>query len=217
MTSTETPSETSPKNASETASETSADASNAHASGTPAAPDAPDTPVALTLPDGRQVPLTTGAEGPMLESWLAFHRATLALKCAGLDDAQTRLASAEPSALTLLGLVQHLAEVERNWYQRVLGGAADLPPVFDEATGYRIDPERGLDDALAVWRREIARGQEVCADHALDDLARVPDDQNMGGLTVSLRWIHLHMIEEYARHNGHADIVRERIDGTAGV
>ncbi|MER6354000.1 DinB family protein [Streptomyces sp. NPDC001634] len=168
-----------------------------------------------TLPDGRPVPLMTGGERPMLESWLDFHRATLELKCAGLDDDQVRLASAEPSALTLLGLLQHLAEVERNWFQRAFEDAA-LPPVFEEETGYRLTSERGLAEALDVWRREIARGREVCAGRSLDDAGRIPDGP-MGGLEVSLRWVYVHMIEEYARHNGHADILRERIDGVTGA
>ncbi|MFI7411443.1 DinB family protein [Streptomyces sp. NPDC049627] len=168
-----------------------------------------------TLPDGRPIPLLTGDELPMLESWLEFHRATLALKCAGLDDTQARLASAEPSALTLLGLVQHLAEVERNWFQRVAGGL-DMPPVYEEETGYALDPERGLDEALVVWRREIARGREVCAGRSLESVGRITDGP-MAGVEVSLRWVFLHMIEEYARHNGHADILRERIDGVTGA
>ncbi|MDN0195062.1 DinB family protein [Streptomyces sp. S.PNR 29] len=172
-----------------------------------------DTP--QTLPDGRPIPLMTGDERAMLESWLAFHRATLALKCAGLDDAQVRLAPAEPSSLTLLGLVQHLAEVERNWFQRVVGGL-DVPPVFEEETGYALDPGRGLDEALAVWRREIARGQELCAGRSLDDTGRIADGP-MAGVEVSVRWVLIHMIEEYARHNGHADILRERIDGVTGA
>jgi uncharacterized damage-inducible protein DinB len=168
-----------------------------------------------TLPDGRPVPLLTGDERPMLESWLAFHRATLELKCAGLDDGQVRVPSAEPSELTLLGLVQHLAEVERNWFQRVAGGL-DVPPLFEEETGYSLTPERGLDEALAVWRREIARGREVCAGRPLDAVGRIVGGP-MDGIEVGLRWVFLHMIEEYARHNGHADILRERIDGVTGA
>jgi uncharacterized damage-inducible protein DinB len=167
-----------------------------------------------TLPDGRPIPHLTGDERPMLDSWLDFHRATLALKCAELDDAQVRLPSAEPSALTLLGLVQHLAEVERNWFQRVVGGL-DVPPVYGEETGYALDPARGLDEALDVWRREIARGRELCAGRSLDYTGRIADGP-MVGLEVSLRWVLIHMIEEYARHNGHADILRERIDGVTG-
>ncbi|MFF3941996.1 DinB family protein [Streptomyces phaeofaciens] len=168
-----------------------------------------------SLPDGRPIPPMTGAERPMLESWLAYQRATLELKCAGLDDGQVRRASAEPSALTLLGLVQHLAEVERNWFQRVFA-RLDAPPVFEERTGYSLDAGRGLDEALTVWRHEIARGRELIAGHSLDDTGRIVDGP-LTGTEVSLRWILVHLIEEYARHNGHADILRERIDGVTGT
>ncbi|MCC5479426.1 DinB family protein [Streptomyces sp. NPDC059680] len=168
-----------------------------------------------TLPDGRPIPLLTGPERPMLESWLDFHRATLELKCRGLDDAQVRQASAEPSSLTLLGLVQHLAEVERTWFQRVLAGL-DVPPVFEEETGYVLDPRRGLEEALGAWRREVARGRELLAGRSLEDTGRIVDEP-MTGVEVSVRWVLIHLIEEYARHNGHADILRERIDGTTGA
>jgi len=171
-----------------------------------------DTP--RTLPDGRPIPVMTGAERPMLESWLAFHRATLAVKCAGLDDTQVRLAAAEPSSLTLLGLVQHLAEVERTWFQRVFG--LDVPTVYDSEDGYALEPGRGIEEALAVWRREIARGQEHCAGLSLDDHGQIPDGP-MAGVEVSLRWVLIHLVEEYARHNGHADILRESIDGLTGA
>jgi hypothetical protein len=167
-----------------------------------------------TLPDGRPVPFMTGAERPMLESWLAFHRATLESKCAGLDDAQVRLTAAEPSSLTLLGLVQHLAEVERNWFQRVFG--LDVPPVYGTEDGYALESGRGIEEALVVWRREIARGQEHCAGLSLDDLGRIPEGP-MAGIEVSLRWVLIHLVEEYARHNGHADILRESIDGAIGA
>ncbi|GLX48036.1 mini-circle uncharacterized 19.1 kDa protein [Streptomyces hygroscopicus subsp. hygroscopicus] len=173
------------------------------------------TPQRQTLPDGRPVPLPTGAERPMLESWLDFHRATLELKCRGLDDGQARAASARPSELTLLGLVQHLAEVERTWFQRVLGGL-DLPPVFDEELGYALDPVRGLDEAMTAWQHEIARGRELCAGRSLESTGRIVDGP-MAGTEVSVRWVLIHLIEEYARHNGHADILRERIDGVTGA
>ncbi|MGX1563601.1 DinB family protein [Streptomyces sp. NPDC055506] len=168
-----------------------------------------------TLPDGRPVPHLSGDERAMLESWLDFHRATLELKCAGLDDAQVRIPSAEPSALTLLGLVQHLAEVERNWFQRVTAGL-DAPPLFEDPTGYALDPGRGLDEALGIWRREIARGRELCAGLPLDHVGRVAEGP-VPGMEVSLRWVLIHMIEEYARHNGHADLLRESIDGVTGA
>ncbi|MFE5817500.1 DinB family protein [Streptomyces sp. NPDC056479] len=170
-----------------------------------------------TLPDGRPIPLLTGPERPMLESWLDFHRATLELKCAGLDDAQLRLTPAEPSELTLLGLVQHLAECERNWFQRVMGGR-DVPPVYgaENPSGYVLEPGRGVGEALDAWRREIARGREVCAGRSLESVGLITDGP-MAGVEVGLRWVLIHMIEEYARHNGHADILRERIDGVTGA
>ncbi|MEU0075510.1 DinB family protein [Streptomyces sp. NPDC006332] len=173
-----------------------------------------DTHSPLTLPDGRPIPLMTGDERPMLESWLAFHRATLELKCAGLDDAQARTTSAQPSSLTPLGLVRHLTAVERNWFQRVAAGV-DVAPLYGKESGLVLDPGQGLDEALAAWRREIARGNEACAELPLDHTGRIADGQ-MAGLEVSLRWVYIHMIEEYARHNGHADILRERIDGVTG-
>ncbi|MER8006285.1 DinB family protein [Streptomyces sp. NPDC094149] len=169
------------------------------------------------LPDGRPVPQLTGDERPMLDSWLDFHRATLELKCKGLDDAQVRAAAAEPSVLTLLGLVQHMSEVERNWFQRTVAGL-DVPPVYGEGneSGYGLDSARGLQEALDVWRREIARGRELCAGRPLEQAGRLADGP-MAGVEVSLRWVLIHMIEEYARHNGHADILRERIDGVTGA
>ncbi|GAA2533557.1 DinB family protein [Pilimelia columellifera subsp. columellifera] len=156
----------------------------------------------------------------MLEAWLDFHRATLVLKCSGLKDDQLRLASAAPSSMTLLGLVQHLAEVERNWFQRVFAGQ-DLPPVFEESNGdgFSLLPDRGLDAAMTAWQAEIARGRELIAAASLDDSGRLSEQEagHVGDQGVSLRWIMVHMIEEYARHNGHADLIRERIDGLAGA
>lgn len=114
-----------------------------------------------------------------------------------MDDSQLRPASAEPSELTLLGPVQHLAEVERNWFQRVFAGL-DVPAVYggkagDVSGGTTLVAERGLDETLANWRREIARGQELCAGRSLDDTGRIAGGP-MGGTEVSLRWILIHMI-----------------------
>ncbi|MFE0131370.1 DinB family protein [Streptomyces sp. NPDC059037] len=172
-----------------------------------------------TLPDGRHVPEPTAAEPAMLADWLDFHRGTLAAKCAGLDDAQTRLASVPSSSLTLLGLVQHLAEVERNWFQRVLAGR-DVPLVYgDPAGGFALDPERTIDQALDVWRREVAVSRELCAGRSLEETGRLSAEEAAvaGTAEVSLRWILVHLIEEYARHNGHADLLREGIDGVSGT
>ncbi|MEU6888471.1 DinB family protein [Streptomyces viridosporus] len=173
-----------------------------------------------TTPDGRPIPPAHADERTMLEAWLDFHRATLTLKCSGLKDDQLRLAAASPSSMTLLGLVQHMAEVERTWFQRVFAGQ-DLPPVFGEGNldGFALQPERGLDEAVAAWQAEVARSREPVAEASLDDSGRLSEQEagHVGGQGVSLRWIMVHMIEEYARHNGHADLIREQIDGVTGA
>ncbi|MGW4199705.1 DinB family protein [Streptomyces sp. NPDC004726] len=175
-----------------------------------------------TTPDGRPLPPAHADERAMLEAWLDFHRATLALKCADLTDNQLRLAAVSPSPMTLLGLVQHMAEVERHWFQRRFA-AQDVPLVFgesdDDSFGFALRPDRGLDEATAAWQAEIARGREIIAAASLDDFGRQPEHGagHAGHRRVSLRWILVHMIEEYARHNGHADLIRERIDGVTGA
>lgn len=156
----------------------------------------------------------------MLTAWLDFHRATLALKCSGLEGDQLRLAAAPPSSMTLLGLIQHMAEVERTWFQRVFADQ-QVTPVFGEgnADGFALQPGRGLDEAVAAWQAEIARGRELIAEASLDGSGRLSERQagHVGDQGVSLRWIMVHMIEEYARHNGHADLIREQIDGATGA
>jgi uncharacterized damage-inducible protein DinB len=153
-------------------------------------------------------------ERTTLSSFLDFHRATLAWKCSGLTDAQLRERSLPPSTLSLLGLVRHLAEVERSWFRRVLQGE-DAPPIYYSAA----DPDGDLHnvdtadvaEAFAQWEQECALSRKAVASAAsLDVIAE------RRGERYSLRWIMTHMIEEYARHNGHADLLRERIDGLTG-
>ncbi|WP_067979566.1 DinB family protein [Nocardia caishijiensis] len=165
----------------------------------------------------RPTPPMNADERATLEGWLDFYRATLALKCAGLDDARVRIAAAAPSPMTLLGLVQHLAEVERNWFRRVLAGES-VPPIHDRGAetaghdgGFEVSEHATLDAALTTWNAEITHARRNCAERRLGDTSPF-----MGG-EVSLRWIYTHMIAEYARHCGHADLIRERIDGTTGV
>ena len=165
----------------------------------------------------RPMPPLNVDERTTLESWLDFHRTTLAMKCEGLNDEQASAASVPPSALTLTGIIQHMAEVERNWFRRVLAGE-DAPPIYDPQAdpdgpdgGFELAENATLGDGLATWHAEIARAREHCATRALSDTGRFADQD------VSLRWIYVHMIEEYARHNGHADLIRERIDGIIGV
>ncbi|WP_066899338.1 DinB family protein [Mycolicibacterium houstonense] len=169
----------------------------------------------MTSTERPRPPLNAG-ERTTLEGWLEFYRATLAQKCEGLDDERLRSAPVPPSELTLLGLVQHAAEVERNWFRRVLAGE-DVPPIFGPRGsdghdgGFGVSALSSFRDAAQIWQGEIEQARINCAARGLDDTAPF-----MGG-EVSLRWIYLHMIAEYARHCGHADLIRERIDGRIGV
>jgi hypothetical protein len=163
------------------------------------------------------MPPLNADERTTLESWLDFHRTTLAMKCEGLDDQQAATATAPPSPFTLTGLVQHMAEVERNWFRRVLDDER-APPIYDPQAdpdapdgGFDLAVGATLRDALATWREEIACSRQRCAGRDLADTGRFLAQD------VSLRWIYVHMIEEYARHTGHADLLRERIDGTTGA
>ncbi len=169
-----------------------------------------------TLAVRTEPPFALIDERIMLRSWLDFHRATLAFKCQGLTDDQLRLRSVPPASMSLLGLVRHMTEVERNWFQRVLVGD-DAPPLYYDETNEDgdFDDVDTADVALDVDRFheacERARAIELAAP-SLDGMAVNPGRR----AAVSLRWIMVHMIEEYARHNGHADLIRECIDGATG-
>jgi uncharacterized damage-inducible protein DinB len=154
-------------------------------------------------------------ERTMLDAWLNFHRATLLWKCDGLSGEQLARHSAEPSTLSLLGLVRHMAEVERGWFRQTMADE-DVPDIYVredavDAEFDEVDPTHAKED-LELFRAEVAQCRAVAARLHLDDVAAV----QRRGKDVSLRWIYVHMIEEYARHNGHADLLRERIDGVIG-
>ena len=165
----------------------------------------------------RIAPPYVAGEREMLTSWLDWHRETLALKCAGLSEARLRERAAPPSTLSLLGLVRHMAEVERAWFRRTLAGE-DAPPIYygpDDPDGdFDNVDTASVQEAFATWRAEVEHARELVA--AQPDL-EVTGVSPRTGKTVSLRWILVHMIEEYARHNGHADLLRERIDGSKGA
>jgi uncharacterized damage-inducible protein DinB len=166
--------------------------------------------------DGRPLPLMTGGERETLRSFLEFHRATLALKCAGLTDEQLRRRACAPSSLSLLGLVRHMAEVERAWFRRTVDGE-DVPLVWspdgDFQAAYEAEGAGGA-EALAAWEAETAHARRIEARAAsLDEAVFAP----RWGREVSLRTVLLHVTHEYARHNGHADLLREAVDGTVGV
>jgi len=154
-------------------------------------------------------------EATTLRAFLDYHRQTLLAKCAGLTAEQLKTAAVEPSALTLLGLVRHMTEVERWWF-RIRSAGVELNEVYctDERPDGDFDDVAGADAAadLAAYERECAAADEAMAGRSLDDTFR----HHRRDVDVSLRWVYTHMIEEYARHNGHADLLRERIDGTTG-
>jgi uncharacterized damage-inducible protein DinB len=155
-------------------------------------------------------------ERAMLDAWLEFHRATLAMKCDGLDAAQLRRRAVPPSTLSLLGLVRHMAEVERNWFRRYFTGE-DAPPFYysDANPDGEFDDvdTADVDEAFTAWNAECDNARRVAAAASLDDLGAKP---RSNGQPVSMRWILVHMVEEYSRHNGHADLLRQCIDGAVG-
>jgi uncharacterized damage-inducible protein DinB len=148
----------------------------------------------------------------MLEGWLEFHRVTLLLKCEGLDDGQRKRRPVESSRLSLHGLVRHMAEVERSWFRRVLAGepiASIWDPDHEDLDLFPID-DADWEADRERWESECEASRAVAAGRGLDDTGL------KRGAPCSLRWIYTHMIEEYARHNGHADLIRELVDGRVG-
>lgn len=156
-------------------------------------------------------------ERATLLDYLRYYRMTMEMKCADLDAAQLARRSVPPSTMSLLGLVRHMADVERNWFRRVMA-QADAPPLYwseDVAdadwAGAVADPAV-VEDAWQAWRAEVAFAEKFVADSP--DLGLKGKTRDGG--SVALREVVLHMIEEYARHCGHADLLRERIDGRIG-
>ncbi|MGW2251100.1 DinB family protein [Kitasatospora sp. NPDC001660] len=164
----------------------------------------------------RADPPMSADETAMLTAWLDYHRSTLALKCEGLTDDQLRTRSVPPSALSLLGLVRHMAEVEQYWFQGVLLGAEITAGHYwtEEDPDGDFDHVGTADVAadFATWHAEIDAARRACVGLPLDTVGK----RQRRGEDVTLRWILVHMIEEYARHNGHADFLRELVDGSTG-
>ena len=156
-------------------------------------------------------------ERPMLEGWLDYHRATLRMKCAGLTDEQLRLRSVEPSTLSLLGLIRHMTEVELGWFVRGVAGE-DITPTYysDDNPDGDFDDVDNADVAagFAAYETAIERARGAAAGASLDDV--FDHTRRTGVVRYQVRWVYVHMIEEYARHNGHADLLRQRIDGVTG-
>jgi uncharacterized damage-inducible protein DinB len=156
-----------------------------------------------------------GSEIEVLTQFLDYHRATLRMKCAGLSDDQLRQRAIPTTGITLLGLLRHLTDVERNWFAVHLDGQPNTPIFFSES-----DPNGDFDrlesapveDVWAAYDAAVTESQRITATFA------DPGDLTRGtrGRPRNLRWILAHLLEEYARHNGHADLLREAIDGVTG-
>ena len=173
-----------------------------------------------TAPEvARTEPPTTAGERAALEAWLDYHRQTLLFKCQGLSGEQLARRAVPPSSLSLLGLVRHMAEVERWWFRRQFDGrseAGDLYCSDDMPDGDFDLVQAGRAEAdLATFTQECALSRQTAGGRSLDETFKY---SRRDGSTedIDLRWVYVHMIEEYARHNGHADFLREQIDGVTG-
>lgn len=155
-----------------------------------------------------------GDDRPILEGFLAWQRSTLRNICAGLTAEQLARRAVPPSNLSLLGLVRHMAKVERTWFRQRAAGEA-VGPMYDAAKGKDAD----FDDLVpALAAEDFDRYEQECrlADAAAAGLA-FDDTFTLNKESYSLRLVYIHMIAEYARHNGHADLLRELVDGTTGA
>jgi uncharacterized damage-inducible protein DinB len=164
----------------------------------------------------RARPAQNAGEREMLTGWLEHHRGILIWKCEDLTAEQLRQRAVPPSTLSLLGLVRHMADVERGWFRQVFLGedVADLYDGSQDADFNDVDQAEPA-EAFHAFEQECAASRQVLAHAAsLDVVSKQTSERT--GQPWSLRWIVTHMIEEYARHNGHADLLRERVDGRTG-
>ena len=157
---------------------------------------------------------TVGPDRPMLEGYLRWQRFVLLNVCAGLNGEQLARRPLPTTGLSLLGLVRHLTKVERTWLRIRIAGER-VPPFFDPALGRdhdfdATDPARAADD-YAAYLAECRAGDDAVRSRSFEDTCTLPD-----GEVLSLRMVYVHLIGEYARHNGHADLLREAIDGVTG-
>jgi len=166
--------------------------------------------------DPREGGTSLGDERTTLVEFLRCQRLTLQVKCEGLDATQLARRAVEPSTLSLLGLLRHMADVERGWFRRRFAGQ-DVPKLYqsdhepDGDFDGALPDDSVVDQAWAAWRAEIAFAEQFTRDTDLDFIG-----VDWAGAPLSFRELLVHMIEEYARHNGHADLLRERIDGRIG-
>jgi uncharacterized damage-inducible protein DinB len=167
-------------------------------------------------PEDRPEPPYTGDERATLIGFLDYQRATLEWKCSGLTPEQLAQRAMPPSTLSLLGLVRHMVEVEHAWFDRVATGQRrpyrySTPEDQDGDFNGAIPDPAVVADAFSNWRAAIEEARAVTARTELEATFVYAETR-----PISLRWVLTHMIEEYARHNGHADLIRQSIDGATG-
>ncbi|MER7171368.1 DinB family protein [Streptomyces mesophilus] len=166
--------------------------------------------------DHRIGPPLTGGERETLRAFLDYHRATLAMKCEGLTDEELRQRSMPPSTLSLLALVRHMAEVERAWFHRAFEDH-DAPMVWSDEIDFQAAYDASAStraEAFGAWDAEVERSRRIeKAAESLDATGYQPRWDK----EISLRMVMVHVLLEYGRHNGHADFLREGVDGTTGA
>ncbi|HEY1761280.1 MAG TPA: DinB family protein [Acidimicrobiales bacterium] len=165
-------------------------------------------------PERQHVP-NSGDERLQLNAWLDFYRATLLVKCDGLSVAQLKTRPFASSSLSLLGIVRHMTYVEQLWFETVFTGAdtaAYYVTAGDNDADFNDLESDAAETVFDLYQHVVSASSALAAGHSPDEIAKKP----RRGREVDLRWIYLHMIEEYARHCGHADLIREMIDGTTG-
>lgn len=169
----------------------------------------------MTNPKDRTRQVYDATERETLEAFLDYLRDAMVRKARGVseEDARRRFV---PSVTTLGGLIKHLRWVEQGWFAEQVGQLPDLPtPPWtddDPDADFRLEPDEKLDDVIDEYLRQCERSREIAAKYDLDQTFRRPNGKH----AISLRWVYVHMIEETGRHAGHADILREMIDGAAG-
>jgi uncharacterized damage-inducible protein DinB len=159
-----------------------------------------------------EYPSGSAGERELLERWLDFERDAVLRKIEGASDRDAR-AAAVPSGVSLLGILKHLANTEQGWFHVVFANEAPfmIDDPSDPDADWRVGPDETAETLAALYRTMCARSREIVDSASLDDVATYP------GKDMTLRWIVVHMIEETARHAGHADVIREILDGATGL
>jgi len=169
-------------------------------------------------PPDRPEPDWATDERSTLLQYLQYYRTTLERQAFGLTDEQAATATVAPSMLTMTGLIRHMTDVERNWFRRCFNAEAVEPAYFSDERpdgDLEVDAQLSLAGTLAAWRAEIELCDQIAA--RVTEMGTLAAGRSRHGHRPNMRWVLVHMIEEYARHCGHGDLIRERIDGATDL